>query len=122
MKTPSNEASSIQTSIEKQNKEKEEELRKRKGEVGKGEEWIEPGEGDDAAFEYSITKMRKNPLFILNPFPTSSQRKAQKTLRKSMCVCPISCVGLDYVASLCTQQRKIEKMVCEYELLQKEEK
>ena len=76
MKAPSHKASSAQTSIEKQNAGKEEELRKRKGEEEKG----------DVAFEDSITKMRKDPLFILNPFPTSSQRKAQKTLRKSVCV------------------------------------
>ncbi len=86
MKAPSHKASSAQTSIEKQNAGKEEELRKRKGEEEKGEEWIEPGEEEDVAFEDSITKMRKDPLFILNPFPTSSQRKAQKTLRKSVCV------------------------------------
>ena len=86
MKAPSHKASSAQTSIEKQNAGKEEELRKRKGEEEKGEEWIAPGEEEDVVFEDSITKMRKDPLFILNPFPTSSQRKAQKTLRKSVCV------------------------------------
>ena len=86
MKAPSHKASSAQTSIEKQTAGKDEALRKRKGEEEQGEEWIEPGEEEDVAFEDSITKMRKDPLFILNPFPTSSQRKAQKTLRKSVCV------------------------------------
>ena len=47
MKAPSHKASSAQTSIEKQNAGKEEELRKRKGEEEKGEEWIEPGEEED---------------------------------------------------------------------------
>ena len=34
----------------------------------------------------------------------------------------MSTVGLDNVASLCSQQRKVEKMIEEYEALLKEEK
>ena len=69
----------------------ESELRHRKGEKGEKEGWVESeikaDEENDAAekaFEERIIQTKRDPLYILNPLPTASQRKAQKTLRKSM--------------------------------------
>ena len=102
---------------------KREEVRKRKGdEEVAAEQWVEPENDTDAALEEKIKKMKKDPLFILNPIPTASQRRAQKTLRKSFGCFWMSAVGLDRVASLCSQQRRVEKMIEEYETLLKEEK
>lgn len=102
---------------------KKEEVRKRKGdEEVASEQWVEPEDDVDSALEEKIKKMKKDPLFILNPIPTASQRRAQKTLRKSRRCFWMSAVGLDSVAALCSQQRKVEKMIEEYEALLKEEK
>ena len=102
---------------------KKEEVRKRKGDEEVAlEQWVEPEDDVDAALEEKIKEMKKDPLFILNPIPTASQRRAQKTLRKSHGCFWMSTVGLDNVASLCSQQRKVEKMIEEYEALLKEEK
>lgn len=69
----------------------ESELRQRKGEKGEKDGWVESEmsakEEDDAAekeFEERILQTQRDPLYILNPFPTANQRKAQKTLRKSI--------------------------------------
>ena len=68
----------------------ESELRQRKGEKEEKEGWVETetnvNEEDAAAekaFEKIVVQSQRDPLYILNPFPTANQRKAQKTLRKS---------------------------------------
>ena len=112
--------------VKPQNEVKEsqmEEVRNRKGDgEAATEQWMEPEETADIAFEERIMKMKKDPLFILNPIPTASQRRAQKTLRKSCCCACISIVGLEHLVSLCDQQRRVEKMIKEYETLLQEEK
>ena len=60
-------------------------LRKRKGELKEEETWVEPtNNAAEDLLEQKITQMRRDPLFILNPLPSSSQRKAQSLLRKSI--------------------------------------
>ena len=68
----------------------ESELRQRKGEKEEKEGWVDSetnaNEEDAAAeqaFEEIVMQTQRDPLYILNPFPTANQRKAQKTLRKS---------------------------------------
>lgn len=62
--------------------EKEEELRKRKGDAKEAEEWIEPAA--EESLEEKVERMKVNPLYVLNPMPSQNQRKAQKTLQNSM--------------------------------------
>ena len=62
--------------------EKEEELRKRKGDAKEAEGWIESAA--EESLEEKVERMMVNPLYVLNPMPTQNQRKAQKTLQNSI--------------------------------------
>ena len=68
--------------VKKEISEKEEELRKRKGDAKEAEGWIESAA--EESLEEKVERMMVNPLYVLNPMPTQNQRKAQKTLQNSM--------------------------------------
>ena len=71
---------------EKVQKLEQDSLRKRKGEKEESiqEAWIEePNDSAEIAIEQKVKGMRKDPLLLLNPLPTQTQRAAQKTLRQS---------------------------------------
>ncbi len=83
-------------------------------------------ETDDAAetvLEQKIMSMRRDPLFVLNPLPSSSQRKAQSLLRKSIFWLWKLGLGMIQLGELCLLQRTIEKLTEEYlALLEKKDK
>lgn len=68
--------------VKKEISEKEEELRKRKGDAKEAEGWIESAA--EESLEEKVERMMVNPLYVLNPMPTQNQRKAQKTLQNSV--------------------------------------
>lgn len=68
--------------VKKEISEKEEELRKRKGDAKEAEGWIESAA--EESLEEKVERMMMNPLYVLNPMPTQNQRKAQKTLQNSV--------------------------------------
>jgi hypothetical protein len=68
--------------VKKEISEKEEELRKRKGDAKEAEGWIESAA--EESLEEKVERMMVNPLYVLNPMPTQNQRKAQKTLQNSI--------------------------------------
>lgn len=68
--------------VKKEISEKEEELRKRKGDAKEAEGWIESAA--EESLEEKVERMMMNPLYVLNPMPTQNQRKAQKTLQNSI--------------------------------------
>ena len=68
--------------VKKEIFEKEEELRKRKGDAKEAEGWIESAA--EESLEEKVERMMVNPLYVLNPMPTQNQRKAQKTLQNSI--------------------------------------
>lgn len=68
--------------VKKEISEKEEELRKRKGDAKEAEGWIESAA--EESLEEKVERMMVNPLYVLNPLPTQNQRKAQKTLQNSI--------------------------------------
>lgn len=68
--------------VNKEISEKEEELRKRKGDAKEAEGWIESAA--EESLEEKVERMMVNPLYVLNPMPTQNQRKAQKTLQNSI--------------------------------------
>lgn len=68
--------------MKKEISEKEEELRKRKGDAKEAEGWIESAA--EESLEEKVERMMVNPLYVLNPMPTQNQRKAQKTLQNSV--------------------------------------
>lgn len=68
--------------VNKEISEKEEELRKRKGDAKEAEGWIESAA--EESLEEKVERMMVNPLYVLNPMPTQNQRKAQKTLQNSV--------------------------------------
>lgn len=102
----------------------EDELRQRKEKVQdsekSGEEWEEPMASDDIQLQKKIEEYKKDPLCLMATFPTPRQRKAQKTIRKSM---PFHRdytnynVGLAKLAELCTLQRKLDSDIAKYEIL-----
>lgn len=68
--------------VKKEISEKEEELRKRRGDAKEAEGWIESAA--EESLEEKVERMMMNPLYVLNPMPTQNQRKAQKTLQNSV--------------------------------------
>lgn len=68
--------------VKKEISEKEEELRKRRGDAKEAEGWIESAA--EESLEEKVERMMVNPLYVLNPMPTQNQRKAQKTLQNSV--------------------------------------
>lgn len=68
--------------VKKEISEKEEELRKRKGDAKEAQGWIESAA--EESLEEKVERMMVNPLYVLNPMPTQNQRKAQKTLQNSI--------------------------------------
>ena len=68
--------------VKKEISEKEEELRKRKGDAKEAVGWIESAA--EESLEEKVERMMVNPLYVLNPMPTQNQRKAQKTLQNSI--------------------------------------
>ena len=68
--------------VKKEISEKEEELRKRKGDAKEAEGWIESAA--EESLEEKVERMMVKPLYVLNPMPTQNQRKAQKTLQNSI--------------------------------------
>ena len=68
--------------VKKEISEKEEELRKRKGDAKEAEGWIESAA--EESLKEKVERMMVNPLYVLNPMPTQNQRKAQKTLQNSI--------------------------------------
>ena len=68
--------------VKKEISDKEEELRKRKGDAKEAEGWIESAA--EESLEEKVERMMVNPLYVLNPMPTQNQRKAQKTLQNSV--------------------------------------
>lgn len=102
----------------------EHELRQRKEKTqdsGKSrEEWEEPMASDDIQLQKKIEEYKKDPLCLMVAFPTPRQRKAQKTIRKSM---PFNrdytnqIVGLAKLAELCTLQRKLASDIAKYDIL-----
>ena len=68
--------------VKKEISEKEEELRKRKGDAKEAEGWIESAA--EESLEEKVERMMVNPLYVLNPMSTQNQRKAQKTLQNSV--------------------------------------
>ena len=102
----------------------EDELRQRKEKVQdsekSGEEWEEPVASDDIQLQRKIEEYKKDPLCLMAAFPTPRQRKAQKTVRKSMPFnrdYTIYNVGLAKLAELCTLQRKLDSDIAKYEIL-----
>lgn len=74
---------------------------------------------DDIQLQKKIEEYKKDPLCLMAAFPTPRQRKAQKTIRKSM---PFNRdllinVGLAKLAELCTLQRKLDSDIAKYEIL-----
>ena len=68
----------------------ESELRQRKGEKEEKSEWVnteesstEENDNAEVIFEEKVLQSQRDPLYMLNPFPSTNQRNAQKTLRKS---------------------------------------